>query len=179
MLRNVLIISTSPNKGGSSAKIAKEFARGVTDAGNNVEVVTLRDKEINFCKGCLACQKTQKCVIRDDANEIVEKMKFSDVIVWVTPVYYYNMSGQMKTMIDRSNPLYTSDYLFKDIYLIVTAADSNINAADGAINGLMGWISCYEKAELKGVVKGLGIERPSDIEGHKALIEAYEMGKNV
>lgn len=54
MLRNVLIISTSPNKGGSSAKIAKEFARGVTDAGNNVEVVTLRDKEINFCKGCLA-----------------------------------------------------------------------------------------------------------------------------
>lgn len=179
MLRNVLIISTSPNKGGSSAKIAKEFARGVTDAGNNVEVVTLRDKEINFCKGCLACQKTQKCVIRDDANEIVEKMKFSDVIVWVTPVYYYNMSGQMKTMIDRSNPLYTSDYLFNDIYLIVTAADSNINAADGTINGLMGWISCYEKAELKGVVKGLGIERPSDIEGHKALIEAYEMGKNV
>ena len=179
MLRNVLIISTSPNKWGSSAKIAKEFARGVTDAGNNVEVVTLRDKEINFCKGCLACQKTQKCVIRDDANEIVEKMKFSDVIVWVTPVYYYNMSGQMKTMIDRSNPLYTSDYLFKDIYLIVTAADSNINAADGTINGLMGWISCYEKAELKGVVKGLGIERPSDIEGHKALIEAYEMGKNV
>lgn len=179
MLRNVLIISTSPNKGGSSAKIAKEFARGVTDAGNNVEVVTLRDKEINFCKGCLACQKTQKCVIRDDANEIVEKMKFSDVIVWVTPVYYYNMSGQMKTMIDRSNPLYTSDYLFKDIYLIVTAADSSINAADGTINGLMGWISCYEKAELKGVVKGLGIERPSDIEGHKALIEAYEMGKNV
>lgn len=179
MLRNVLIISTSPNKGGSSAKIAKEFARGVTDAGNNVEVVTLRDKEINFCKGCLACQKTQKCIIRDDANEIVEKMKFSDVIVWVTPVYYYNMSGQMKTMIDRSNPLYTSDYLFKDIYLIVTAADSNINAADGTINGLMGWISCYEKAELKGVVKGLGIERPSDIEGHKALIEAYEMGKNV
>lgn len=179
MLRNVLIISTSPNKGGSSAKIAKEFARGVTDAGNNVEVVTLRDKKINFCKGCLACQKTQKCVIRDDANEIVEKMKFSDVIVWVTPVYYYNMSGQMKTMIDRSNPLYTSDYLFKDIYLIVTAADSNINAADGTINGLMGWISCYEKAELKGVVKGLGIERPSDIEGHKALIEAYEMGKNV
>ena len=58
-------------------------------------------------------------------------------------------------------------------------ADSNINAADGTINGLMGWISCYEKAELKGVVKGLGIERPSDIEGHKALIEAYEMGKNV
>ena len=105
MLRNVLIISTSPNKGGSSAKIAKEFARGVTDAGNNVEVVTLRDKEINFCKGCLACQKTQKCVIRDDANEIVEKMKFSDVIVWVTPVYYYNMSGKMKTMIKRSNPL--------------------------------------------------------------------------
>ncbi len=179
MLKNVLIISTSPNRGGNSAKIAKEFARGVVDSGNNVEIIALRDKDIRFCKGCLACQKTKTCVIKDDANEIVEKMKFSDVIVWVTPVYYYNMSGQMKTMIDRSNPLYTSDYLFRDVYLIVTAADSSKNAADGTINGLMGWISCYEKSKLKGVIKGLGLEKPMDLDGHPALEEAYQMGLNV
>ena len=89
MAKNVLIIATSPRKNGNSSQIAQEFAKGASDSGNNCEIIYLADKDINFCKGCLACQKTKKCVINDDAPEIVRKMKTSDVIVWATPVYYY------------------------------------------------------------------------------------------
>lgn len=67
-------------------------------------------KNIRFCKGCLACQKTQHCVINDDAPAIVAKMHDADVIVFATPIYYYEMCGQLKTLLDRANPLYSSDY---------------------------------------------------------------------
>ena len=150
MSKKVLIIGTSPRKNGNSNRLAQEFEKGAREAGNDVDVVYLYDKNINFCKGCLACQKLNHCVIDDDANSITEKIHNAEVIVWATPVYYYEMCGQMKTMIDRSNPLYTMDNKFEDIYLLAAAAEPETSAFDGAIKGLQGWIDCHEKAHFKG-----------------------------
>ncbi len=179
MSKTILIISTTPRKGGNSDVLADAFADGARSAGHNVEKICLYDKTINFCKGCLACQKTKRCVIHDDADIIEQKMLNADVIVFTTPIYYYEMSGQMKTMLDRSNPLYVSDYSFKDIYLFATAADDDESAMDGAIKGLEGWISCFDGVRLAGVVKGLGADVIGAIQGNKAIDEAYEMGKNI
>ena len=106
MKKNILILSTSPRKNGNSEMLAREFARGAEEAGHNVELLSLHDKTIGFCKGCLACQKTQRCVIHDDADAIVRKMKDAEVIAFATPIYFYEMCGQMKTLLDRSNPLF-------------------------------------------------------------------------
>ena len=179
MSKKVLIIGTSPRRNGNSNRLAKEFQKGVIEGGNEAEIIFLDDKKINFCRGCFSCMKTKKCIIDDDANEITEKMKNADVIVWATPVYYYNMSGQMKTMIDRSNPLYVSNNKFKEIYLLACAAENNPNAIDGTIAGTQGWIDCHNGVKLKGVVRGLGVDSIGAIEGNKALTEAYEMGKNI
>lgn len=179
-MKKVLIISASPRKGGNSEILADEFAAGAREAGHEVEKVCLYDKTINFCKGCLACQKTQRCVIHDDANAIVQKMKEADVLAFATPVYYYEMCGQMKTMLDRTNPLFPSDYAFRDIYLLASAADAEESAVDGAVNGLKGWIACFEKAQLKGVIRGVGAANPGDIRKMSSrLEEARTMGKNV
>lgn len=124
-MKKVLIISTSPRPRSNSHSLAEEFARGAKDAGNEVELITLRDKDLKFCQGCLACTKTHRCVIHDDAAAIIAKMHDADVIVWATPIYYYEMCGQMKTMIDRGNPLYDSDYRFTDIYMLSSAAEAN------------------------------------------------------
>ena len=179
MSKKVLIIGTSLRKDGNSNRLAQEFARGAEEAGNQVEIEYLYDKNIGFCKGCLACQRIRHCVIDDDANPIVEKMKNSDVIVFATPVYYYEMCGQMKTLLDRSNPLFGTDYKFTDIYLLASAADTGEYSMDGAIKGLQGWIDCFDRSSLKGVVKALGAEGIGDVEGSEALSEAYEMGKSV
>lgn len=177
-MKKVLIISTSPRNGNSHA-LAEEFARGAQDAGNEVEVICLRDLEIKFCRGCLACQKTGKCVIHDDASKIVAKMHDADIIAWATPIYYYEMSGQMKTMIDRGNPLYGSDYHFTDIYMLSSAAEDEPSVPQRALAGLQGWIDCFERAHLAGSVFAGGVEMPGDITGHDALTEVYEMGKSV
>jgi multimeric flavodoxin WrbA len=177
MSKRVLIISTSPRKGGNSDALADSFADGAKSAGNKVEKICLYNKTINFCKGCLVCQKTKRCVIRDDADFIEQKMLTADVIVFATPIYYYEMCGQMKTMLDRSNPLYVSKYSFHDIYLLATAADDEENAMDGAVKGLEGWIACFDGVRLAGVVKGLGVDAIGAIEENKAIEEAYEMGR--
>lgn len=177
MGKKILIVSTSPRKGGNSETLAKEFAKGAKEAGHSVEMVCLWDKVIRFCSGCLVCQKTKRCVIHDDADVIAQKMLAADVIAFATPVYFYGMSGQMKTMLDRSNPCYSSDYAFRDIYLLATAADEQKDAMDGAVNGLQGWIDCFEKAKLKGVVCAVGVGNVGDIEGNPALREACELGR--
>lgn len=179
MNKNVLIISTSPRKNGNTEMLSEQFAKGAAEAGNRVEKISLYDKTIGFCKGCLACQKTGRCIIRDDADTIAQKMCTADIIVFATPIYYYEMCGQMKTMLDRANPLYASDHSFRDIYLLTAAADSDESASDGAINGLNGWIACFPKARLAGTVFAGGVNGIGEIKGHSALDKAYQMGKSV
>lgn len=179
MSKKILVISTSPRKGGNSDALADEFVRGAQETGNQVEKVTLYDKTIGFCKGCLSCQSSGRCVIRDDADTIAQKMGAADVIVFATPIYYYGMCGQMKTMLDRSNPLFSADYQFRDIYLLAAAAEEDAHTVDGAVTGLMGWIDCFEKASLAGTVFAGGVTAAGEIQGHPALKKAYEMGKCV
>ena len=95
MNKKVLIISSSPRKGGNSETLAAAFAKGAREAGNQVETVYLREKQVGFCKGCLACMKLGHCVIQDDAVEIAAKMHDANVLVFATLVYYYCVSGQL------------------------------------------------------------------------------------
>lgn len=179
MSKRVFIISSSPRKGGNSDALAEEFRKGAEKAGHETEKICLYDKTIGFCRGCLSCQKTQRCSIHDDADEIAQKMLTADVLVFATPVYYYEMCGQLKTMLDRSNPLYAADYAFRDIYLLASAAEEERSAMDGAVHGLNGWIACFEKARLAGTVFGGGADAVGAIQGSPALREAYEMGQGV
>ena len=87
MSKKVLILSSSPRKGGNSETLAAAFAKGAQEAGHQVETVHLREKKYGFCKGCFACLKTGHCVIKDDAVEIAAKMHDADVLVFATPVY--------------------------------------------------------------------------------------------
>lgn len=180
MNKKVLVISTTLRKEGNSDILADYFLKGAEESQNIVEKVSLVNKKIEFCKGCLSCQNTGKCIIKDDANEIIEKIKNSDVVVFSTPTYFYEMAGQMKTLLDRTNPLFPSEYQFKDIYLLATAADTDERAIDRAIMGLEGWIECFENSRLKGVVRGVEADVVGSIKRYEEkLREAYELGKNV
>lgn len=179
MGKNILVISTSLRKNSNSEALADAFIEGARANGNNVEKISLRGKNIAFCKGCLACQGTQKCVIADDAVAIAEKMNSADVLVFATPIYYYEMSGQMKTLLDRANPLFSSDYAFREVYMLSTAAEDGSYVPEKAVSGLQGWIDCFAKANLAGVVFAGGVTGEGEISGHKALKDAYNMGKSI
>jgi len=178
-MKRVIVISTSLRKGSNSDMLADKFAEGAIAAGNDVEKISLVGKEIQFCKGCFGCQKLGRCVIKDDVNDIMAKVMNADVICWATPIYYYEMSGQMKTLIDRMNGMYDRDYQFRDVYLLTTAADDEEQTPKRAETGLTGWIDCYPKSRLAGTVFCGGVNEPHAIEGNPKLQEAYELGKSV
>lgn len=181
MSKRVLVITTSLRQGKSS-KLADAFIKGAREAGHVIESIQLGKKRISFCTGCLSCQSTKNghCILQDDADVIIQKMKAAEVIVFATPIYFYEMSGQMKTLLDRTNPLFPIDYAFRDIYLLTAAADTEKTAMEGAIKGLEGWIKCFEKAKLKGVVYGVNAEDEENTSlFDEAMIQAYEMGRRV
>lgn len=180
MSKKVLIVSTSLRSGSNSEILAKECERGAKGAGHDVELISLKGKDIKFCIGCLSCQKTGECVLMDDVKEIIEKVRAAEVIIYVTPLYYYGISGQMKTLLDRLNPLFSSEYNFKDIYMIATAADNSKTAFDKAYIALQGWVDCFDKAKIKGIVAGGGINDANDATSHiDVMKEAYDLGKGL
>lgn len=179
MNKKVLIISSSPRKNGNSETLAASFAKGAQEAGHQVETVFLREKQIGFCKGCLACLKLGHCVIQDDAVEIAAKMHDANVLVFATPVYYYCVSGQLKTMLDRANPLFGTDYAFTKAYLLATAAEDEPETVEGTVKAVQGWVDCFGRCELAATVFAGGVNGIGDIAGHPALDTAYQTGREV
>jgi multimeric flavodoxin WrbA len=95
----------SERKGGNTEVLLDVALEEAQKNGVLTDKVPLRDKSIAPCDGCLGCTKTGKCVIEDDAQEIYEKMLESEGIIWATPVYFWSMSGQTKTLMDRTYAL--------------------------------------------------------------------------
>ena len=179
MSKKVVVISTSLRTKSNSETLAKEFANGAKDAGNDVEYISLRGKNIAFCIGCLACQSKGQCIFNDDALPITEAVLNADVVVWATPIYYYEMAGQMKVLIDRMNSMFPKDYKFRDVYFLASAADENSYTPKRALAGLTGWIDCFEKAKLAGSLFCGGVTAAGDINGSAKLQESYKLGTNV
>ncbi len=117
--------------------------------------------------------------MQDDAAALAGKVKNADAVVFATPVYYYGLSGLLKTFLDRCNPIYPSDYAFRDVYLLATAAEADESAMDGPAKAMEGWVDCFERARLAGRVFAGGVDAPGGMEGHPALEKAREMGKRV
>lgn len=179
MAKKVLILSASPRKGGNSDTLCNRFMAGAQEVGNEVEKIFLRDKIVNYCVGCGACFNQGKpCPQKDDAAGIVKKMIEADVIVMATPVYFYTMDAQMKTLIDRTCARYT-EINNKEFYFIVTAADTNKEAMERTIEGFRGFTDCLEGAVEKGVIYGTGAWQIGEINNMPAMNEAYEMGKTI
>ncbi len=179
-MSNILVISTSLRPCSNSDILTERLVAGARDAGHQVEEISLKGKELKYCIGCLACQKTQRCVQKDDALWIADKMKDADTLVFSTPIYYYEMSGQMKTLLDRMNPLYSSDYRFRRVYMLSVAAEDETYTPEKAVSGLEGWVDCFEKAKLCGSLFVGGLNGPGEASANaEALEKAYQFGKNL
>ena len=179
-MSNILVISTSLRPRSNSDILTERLVAGARDAGHQVEEISLKGKELKYCIGCLACQKTQRCVQKDDALWIADKMKDADTLVFSTPSDYYEMSGQMKTLLDRMNPLYSSDYRFRRVYMLSVAAEDETYTPEKAVSGLEGWVDCFEKAKLCGSLFVGGLNGPGEASANaEALEKAYQFGKNL
>lgn len=179
MSKNILILSGSPRKNGNSDILCDEFARGAVEAGNIVEKVFLRDKKIGYCNACYYCRNNDGvCAIKDDMTLILERMHWADVIVLASPVYFYSIDAQMKTVIDRTLAQWTK-LKNKEFYYIMTCADEDKAAMDVTLECFRGFAVCLKGSKEKGVIYGTGTYEAGSVKEKKTMQEAYVMGKEV
>ena len=178
-MKKVIVITSSPRKDGNSGLLAKAFADGALSAGNDVEVLSESEINLKYCIGCLYCQSHDSCVLNDGMNGLYEKLQNADVLAFATPIYFYSVCGQLKTFIDRLNPLYPRKNKFKDVYLLATAADDDEKAMDGALTAVQGWVDCFDGVSVKGVVRGVGVTDKGEIKGTRFISQAYDLGTNI
>lgn len=181
MSKRVLILSSSPRRGGNSDTLCDEFLRGAVQAGNHAEKIFLRDKTIHYCTGCSTCSLHGKpCPQKDDAAEVIDKMLEADVIVLATPIYFYAMSAQLKTLLDRCCGPYVK-MNNKEFYFIATGAagEEDRRNLERTFDNLMGFIECLENPVVRGKILATDVWHTGEINGHPAMKEAYEMGKKI
>lgn len=178
MSKKVLILSGSPRKNGNSDILCDEFMRGAAENGNIVEKIRVAEMNLEYCRACYACSDTGSCVIKDDMSEILQKMIDADVLVLASPVYFYSIDAQLKTLIDRTVSRWT-EVKNKEFYYIMTAADNGSEAMETTLACFRGYADCVNGAKEMGVVYGVGVYEKGEIKDTKAMKEAYEMGLKV
>ena len=177
MKKNVLVISSSPRAGGNSDTLCDQLIAGCEEAGHAAQKIALRDKQYGFCRACYACRKLGSCVQRDDLTPVFDKMERADVIVLATPVYFYSVCGQLKTLMDRCLSC-AARLKDKEFIFIATAADGKADM-ERAMDCLRGFTDCLPGARIRGSIYGEGAWKIGDIVHQPAMEEARLLGKNI
>lgn len=153
-MRNILIISGSHQKKGAGVKATELFISKFDSMEYSFETVFLSDYEIGSCRGCTACFKKAECIIKDDVSAIVKKMKSSDGIIFVTPIYAMNISGTLKIFIDRISYMLHKPALYeKHSFIIVTTNVGGFKPISFYMRYMMNAFGIYNTGHLGVIAK--------------------------
>jgi len=179
MSENIVILSGSPRKEGNTERLAAAFIDGAKTAGKNVSVFRVADMKIGGCVGCEHCFKEKGvCVQKDDMPPVLEALKTADALVLVSPVYYFDMTAQLKLAIDRTFALLSVGTPIKRTAFLMTCGDSSEEAAEGALVTYK-YICAYSKWDNAGIVIATGLHKPGEIEGRAELETAKQLGIDI
>lgn len=176
---NILVIESSPHKHGSSNLLAEEFIRGAKEAGHTVSVFDAAHADLHPCLGCEVCGMSGPCVQKDDMAQLRDRLLETDMAVFVTPLYYFGFSAQLKIVIDRFysfNGRLTSRKL--KTALIAAAWNSDPWTMQD-LKAHYETLCRYLHFENQGEILGTGCGTVSMTKHTKFPKKAYEFGKQI
>ena len=175
----ITILFGSSNRKGSTNILVESFVRGATEAGHECEVLDVCHMDIHPCTGCVACGYEGPCVQKDDVGQIRAKLLASDMVVFATPLYYYGMSAQLKTVVDRFcayNSSLNSKHLKSALLTVAWNADDwTFEALEAHYKTLVRYINF----EDKGMILGYGCGSPAMTQRSRYPEEAYKLGRGL
>lgn len=178
-MMKITVITGSAHRHGTSALLADKFIEGAKEAGHEVFRFDAAFKNIHGCIGCDTCnKKSNGCVFKDDMEELNPHILQSDVIVFVSPIYYYNINAQLKSTIDRFYANNSALQGNKKTTLLLSMADVSIESAEGPeyffkhFADYMGW-------DNLGVISATNSWTREDIEKTDFPQKAYELGRKL
>ncbi|MDR0639888.1 MAG: flavodoxin family protein [Spirochaetaceae bacterium] len=178
-MKNIVVITGSPRKGGNSELLAKAFREGAEEAGHNVFLFETRSKKLSPCTACNACfRKGRACSVNDDFNELAPVLENADTIVFSTPLYWFTFPAHIKMIIDK---LYAFNggprpLKIKEAVLLVCAETDDIKDFDGIVTTYQSILD-YKKWENAGILKVPNVNYAGDVRKTDALDKAKEMGE--
>lgn len=174
-MKNILIISSSPRKNGNSQMLCEQFKRGAEEKGHMVTLVRLMEKRIGFCRACDGCMRNGgTCVLNDDMAEILKLFQEADVLVLATPVYFYGISAQMKTFIDRTYPIW-QHLGKKEVYYIISAGLGE-DIIERSLGDLDGFVEHLEEYRIAGRIYATDVMQAGLVKNLDVFEKAYQMG---
>lgn len=172
----IILLEGSPNKNGSSNLLADCFRQGAEEAGHSVEIVDVAHADIHPCTGCIRCGYEGPCVQKDDVEAIRRKILDADMLVFVTPLYYYGMSAQLKAMIDRFcafNSSIQRKHMRSALLAVAwNSDDQTFEALEAHYKTLVRYLNLTDM----GMVLGYGCGTPSMTQHSRYPQQAYSLG---
>lgn len=175
----ITVLMGSPNRNGSTALLADSFVKGAEDSGHTCNVIDVCHCDIHPCIGCVRCGYEGPCVQKDDTEMIRKELLSSDMVVFATPLYYYGMSAQLKTVVDRFcayNSSLNSRHLKSALLTVAWNADDwTFDALKAHYQTLVRYIHF----EDQGMILGYGCGTVSMTKRSGYPEKAYQLGKNL
>lgn len=175
----IAVLEGSPNKRGSSNHLAEQFIRGAEEAGHTVTVIDAAHADIHPCTGCIRCGYEGPCVQKDDMETIRRTILDADMMVFVTPLYYYGMSAQLKTLIDRFCAFNSSIQSKRMKSALLSAAWNADDWTFDALEAHYKTLVRYLNLQDMGTVLGRGCGTPSMTKRSRYSGQAHELGHSL
>ena len=175
----IVVLQGSPNKKGSTFILADCFRQGAEDAGHTVEMIDVAHAKIHPCTGCIHCGYEGPCVQKDDVEEIRKNILVADMLVFATPLYYYGMSAQLKTLIDQFCAFNSSMQRKHMKSVLLTVAWNSDSWTFEALEAHYKTLVRYLNLTDMGMVLGYGCGTPSMTEHSKYPQQAYQLGNRL
>jgi len=180
MSTNIVVLSGSPRKNGTTERLIKEFTSGAIESGKTVTEFRVADLSIAPCKACMHCfQHNGECVYKDDMPLILEALRKADALLLVSPIYYWSVTAQLKTAIDRFYSSFSAPLSIKRSGLILTCGNDNAEAAFESSIAMYKRIVWFQKWDDAGIVSANSVHSPEQLDGRAELKLANELGRNI
>ncbi|MDR0917269.1 MAG: flavodoxin family protein [Oscillospiraceae bacterium] len=179
MSSNIVVLSGSPRKNGSTERLVQAFITGARDAGKTVTEFRVADLQIAPCLGCGSCHRSGVCVHEDDMPQILDALRNADALLLASPVYYWNVTAQLKTAIDRFySSLRVNPLTVKRAALILTCGNGAPDSCDPSI-ATYKRICRHQNWEDSGIVTAQSLHAPEMLDGRAELGSARELGQSI
>lgn len=175
----ICVLMGSPNVQGSTSLLVSGFRKGAEQAGHSVEIIDVTRADVNPCIGCVSCGYEGPCVQKDGVSAIKKTILSSDMIVFATPLYYYGMTAQLKTVVDRFcsyNSSLTARHLKSALLTVAWNADNwTFDALESHYKTLVRYLNLQDQ----GMVLGRGCGTPAMTQRSGYIEAAYNLGRNL
>ena len=174
-MKNILFLTATPTVGGNGDALIGAAMEEAKEHGAKVHLIHIREKRIGFCRACDGCMRNDgTCVLNDDMEEILKLFQKADVLVLATPVYFYGISAQMKTFIDRTYPIW-QHLGKKEVYYIISAGLGE-DILERSLGDLDGFVEHLEEYRIAGRIYATDVMEAGLVKNLDVFEKAYQMG---